>query len=65
MILNSLFLVNVCDGLGNGTTSKVETHSLKIGNKEINDKNHVCWVEQVGGRTPTPSQGESPKFTCG
>ena len=40
-MLNSPFLVNVCDGLGNGTTSKVETHSLKTGNKEINDKNHM------------------------
>ena len=51
-MLNSPFLVNVCDGLGNGTTPKVVTHGLIIGNKEINDKNHVCWAEQVGVDPP-------------
>ena len=34
-----------------------------IGNKEIiNNKNHMCWAEQVG---VDPPQGESPKFRYG
>ena len=37
VMLNSPFLVNGCDGLGNETTSKVETHCPIIGNKEINN----------------------------
>ena len=51
-MLNSTLLVNVCDRLGNGTTSKVEIHGLKIRNKEINDKNQACWVEQVRVHIP-------------
>ena len=34
VILNSPFLVNGCDGLENGTTSKVKTHGPKLETKK-------------------------------